>query len=251
MPLALSQLLQIADSAFPTGAFAYSSGLEALARAGRFPTWDALESYLDVHIRQAAAFDLTYVAAAFAAGQGTAACVPGSPAAEPHPSSRGTLTFHAVCEEWDATQWNKSLRTASLRQGRAFVEALIDAFSVPRGHPLHDLRSDVLLPDSILHFAPAFGYSLAILHASLRQAGELYVHGLLRDQVAAAVRLGIVGPRSAQALQARCALSAQPHLERLEAARPPVHPRDARRSAPLVETGQGGHGFLYSRLFQN
>ena len=64
MPLALNQLLQISDSAFPTGAFAYSSGLEAVARAGRFTSLQTLEAYVEAQLLQAAAYDLAFVAAA-------------------------------------------------------------------------------------------------------------------------------------------------------------------------------------------
>jgi urease accessory protein len=229
MPLALSQFLQISDSAFPTGAFAYSSGLEALARAGRFPTMTALETYLDAHLRQAAGFDLAFVAAA-------------------HEDATG---FDMLCAEWDATQWNAAMRTASLRQARAFIDALCETFphcADQADGSLAALRSESARIDGMLHFTPALGRALAVLGASREQACTLYLHGLVRDQAAAAVRLGIVGPRAAQALQARALQQAR---ARLGDGSGLPSPRAARRTAPLVETGQGGHGFLYSRLFQN
>jgi urease accessory protein len=111
MSLPLTVYLQIADSAFPTGAFAYSSGLEALARAGRFPDVAALEACFDAHLRQAGGFDLAYVAAAHAAAD----------AAE----------FEALGREWDATFWNHAIRTASLRQARALLDALGGTFPRP------------------------------------------------------------------------------------------------------------------------
>jgi urease accessory protein len=264
--LPLTSLLQIADSAFPTGAFAYSSGLEAIARAGRFPTLVALESYLDVHVQQAVGFDLAFVAAAYDAAQRELCdhsflediergfggeCVEPGPLNDA-PSTLAALSLATLCDEWDATQWNTGLRTASLRQGRALVDALIDAFLEPRtvdaDHKLLTLQADAARPDSLLHFAPALGYSLATLGASRLQACNLYLHGLARDQAAAAVRLGIVGPRAAQTLQARCLARA---AQRLGDGTAIPTPRRARRTAPLVDAGQGGHGFLYSRLFQN
>lgn len=242
MSLPLSSLLQIADSAFPTGAFAYSSGLEALARAGRFPTLAALETYLDMHVAQAVAFDLAFVAAAFDAARDTTQGGGGDE------DGLAPKTLRVLCDEWDATQWNTGMRTASLRQARALVDALIDAFSLSPAHPLRALQADAARPGSILHFAPALGHALASLGATRAQACQLYLHGLARDQAAAAVRLGIVGPRAAQTLQARCMARADARLD--DTARLPA-PRHARRTAPLVEAGQGGHGFLYSRLFQN
>jgi urease accessory protein len=99
-----------------------------------------------------------------------------------------------------------------------------------------------------LHYAIAFGRSLALLGADAAETCRLYLHGIARDQAAAAVRLGLVGPRIAQGMQARAAGRAMEELG--DASRLPA-PRDARRTAPAVETGQGIHGFLYSRLFQN
>lgn len=231
MPLPLTVLLQIADSAFPTGAFAYSSGLEALARAGRFPTFAALEAYLDVHLGQAAAFDLAFVAAAHEASR------------DPAPDSADVL--EALCDEWDAAQWNTGMRTASLRQARAFIDALHDAFAPPG---LSRLREEAARADGTLHFAPAMGAALGILGASRETTCALYLHGIARDQAAAAVRLGLVGPRAAQALQARATARVAARVG--DGSGLPA-PYAARRTAPLVETGQGGHGFLYSRLFQN
>jgi len=269
MPLALSTLLQISDSAFPTGAFAYSSGLEALARAGQFPAMRALEVYLDAHLRQAAAFDLAFVAAAHDAygisgaskidepdlyGVGAAASGWLHAPAMPEQDTRRPNLWD-LCAEWDATLWNTGMRTASLRQARALVDSVIDTFAEAGSEDTADittalrpLREDAARPDAALHFAPALGYALAALGASRAQACTLYLHGIARDQAAAAVRLGLVGPRAAQALQARALARAAENLG--ECLNLPA-PRHARRTAPIVETGQGGHGFLYSRLFQN
>jgi urease accessory protein len=220
--LPLTILLQIADSAFPTGAFAYSNGLEALARGGKFADAAALEAYLDAYLKQAGEFDLAFVAAAHAA--------------------EDEETFALLHAEWDATFWNHPVRQASLRQGRALVDALADTF------PHADLSS---LREAgrreALHFAPALGRAFSRLGATRAQACDAYLHGLMRDQSAAALRLGILGPRAAQALQARALARSEARREGTE----PPHWREARRSAPLAEAGQGAHGFLYSRLFQN
>ncbi len=249
MPLPLSQFLQIADSAFPTGAFAYSSGLEALARAGRFPSLHALEEYFEAHLRQAGEFDLAFVAAAH------------------DEAAHDPVAFEALCAEWDATQWNTAMRTASLRQARALLDALGDTFPHPGIEALRSMRANQAMQEKgahhaattttatttaaaaeNLHFALALGRALALLGASREQTCSLYLHGIIRDQAAAAVRLGLVGPRAGQELQARAMRGA---AERLGDGSALPAPREARRTAPLVETGQGGHDFLYSRLFQN
>jgi urease accessory protein len=230
MSLPLSMLLQISDSAFPTGAFAYSNGLEALARAGKFPVVAALESYLDAYLRQAADFDLAFLVAAHG---------------EEDPSA-----FEAICLEWDATLWNHPVRKASLRQGRALLDSLTDTFG---GEALQALRRSFAgegahgEEESNRHFVPVLGRALALLGASAEQACWLHLHGLVRDQMAAAMRLGLLGPRTAQSIQARALATAKARLHDFT---PPSY-REAWRTSPLVEAGQGGHGFLYSRLFQN
>jgi urease accessory protein len=226
MSLSPSLLLQLADSALPTGAFAYSNGLEALARAGAFATPEALEAHLRAHLGQASRFDLAFVAAAAAAGDADA--------------------LEALDREWDAGFWNAGTRTASLRQARALVELLAGLHPAPG---LDALRARCAgAAREPLHYAIAFGRALALLGADAAETCRLYLHGIARDQAAAAVRLGLVGPRIAQGLQARAAGRA---MEDLGDASGIPHPRDARRTAPAVETGQGLHGFLYSRLFQN
>ncbi|MCD6023746.1 MAG: hypothetical protein K0Q91_662 [Fibrobacteria bacterium] len=224
MSLPLSILLQISDSAFPTGAFAYSNGLEALARAGKFPDMPALQAYLDAYLRQAASFDLAFVTAAHA---------------EEDPAA-----FEILLREWDASLWNHPVRKASLRQGRALLDSLAETFPTPG---LLLLKASASPAEWDLHFVPAFGRALGLLGATAEQAGWVYLHGLIRDQMAAAMRLGLVGPRSAQTLQARALAAAEARL--LDSV--PLPYREAWRTSPLVEAGQGGHGFLYSRLFQN
>ena len=228
MSLSPSLLLQLGDSALPTGAFAYSNGLEALARAGAFATPESLEAHLGALLSQTAGFDLAFVVAAWTAD--------GNP----------DDSLKRLNREWDAGHWNTGIRTASLRQARAFVELVASLHPRPGLEALR-ARCGETSADS-LHYAIAFGRALALLGADAAETCRLYLHGVARDQAAAAVRLGLVGPRLAQGMQARTAQGAMDALG--DASRVPG-PDDARRTAPAVETGQAIHGFLYSRLFQN
>src|SRR5690606_3919795 len=147
--------------------------------------------------------------------------------------------FGDLCLEWDATLWNAGMRAASLRQGRALLDALAGTFPHPRLASLQARRDADAAFAAVFHFAPVLGRALAALGASRAQACDLYLHGLARDQVAAAVRLGIVGPRAAQTLQASVLRRAG---ERAGSSGALPAPRDARRTAPIAETGQGAHG---------
>jgi len=219
-------LLQIADSAFPTGAFAYSSGLEALARAGHFPTTEKLEAYLDIYSRQAESFDLAFVLAA-------------------HETKGAEVSFVDLCRTWDAYYWNQNIRKASLRQGRTFLDLLDDLFPNPEFKRLRQRSESEKWP---LHFALALGHSLALMEVSKIQTCWIYLHAQIRDQIAAIVRLGLLGSKSAQAMQARVMDAAS---QRIGEGSNLSTIETAWRTAPLIEVGQGAHGFLYSRLFQN
>src|SRR5690606_28616364 len=143
--------------------------------------------------------------------------------------------FAELCLEWDATFWNHGMREASLRQGRALLDALETTFGGAALASLTALCRRAGRREEDLHFAMALGRGLAALEAAREQACWLYLHGVARDQAAAAVRLGLVGPRAAQAMQARAVKNA---AERIGDASSLPRPRDARRTAPLVETGQ-------------
>ena len=80
-----------------------------------------------------------------------------------------------------------------------------------------------------------------------RTAARLFVFSHLRGVLAAAVRLNIVGPMEAQALQHGFSSRAEEMLERCES----LTPDDLAQTSPLIELWQGAHDRLYSRLFQS
>src|ERR1700730_14489767 len=59
------RVLQIADSAFPTGGFAHSAGLEAATQLGAARTSDQLDTYIRVHLWNVGNASLPFVAAAY------------------------------------------------------------------------------------------------------------------------------------------------------------------------------------------
>ena len=59
------RILQIADSAFPTGGFAHSGGLEAALHLGEASTPDRLDAYVQVSLWNTGTAWLPFVAGAY------------------------------------------------------------------------------------------------------------------------------------------------------------------------------------------
>jgi urease accessory protein len=67
----------------------------------------------------------------------------------------------------------------------------------------------------------------------------------LRDAFSAATRLNLVGPLGAAVLQHQVSIAAETMLKRWMNR----EVEDACQTAPLLDTLQGCHGYLFSRLF--
>jgi urease accessory protein len=217
-PLVLWQLL---DSAFPTGAFAHSHGLEAAVQLGAVGGRADLARFAAESVRSAAAFALPYLAAAHA-----------DPAALP-----------AIDRRLDAFTRSHVASRASRAQGEALLRAASAAFGGEVAALARRAR-DGRLP---LHLAPVEGAVLSLLGITLADARRAFVFAQLRGVASAAVRLGVVGPLEAQALQAELAGAA----ELAAAASEGVALEDAAQTTPLLDLYQGHQDRLYSRLFRS
>jgi len=60
-------LLQLGDSAFPSGGFAFSNGLESLAKLGHIRAMEDFEGYLECHLEQIAGAEIPFLNSAQAA----------------------------------------------------------------------------------------------------------------------------------------------------------------------------------------
>jgi urease accessory protein len=155
---------QLADSAFPTGGFAHSAGLESACQQGEV---DSVEQFVRHSITQSGRGALPLVGAA-------------------HECPGDLSELDALC---DAFLSNFVANRASRIQGRAFLLAARRAFPS--------------LPDfSATHYAPLFGGVCRALGVSRRTTQALFLHIACRGVLAAAVRLGIIGSNAAQRLQA-------------------------------------------------
>ena len=211
-------LLQLVDSAFPSGGFAHSAGLEA---ALHLRGVGDLEPFVDEVLWQTARSALPFVRRASEA-------------------PRELAELDAL---FDATQASHVGNRASRAQGRALAGAACRVFE----------RDDILAignharEHGPAHHAPVFGAIFGTLAVGTRETQVAWLHGVLRGVLSAAVRLGVVGPLEAQQVHA----TRVPVLDDILASCTQVEPADAAQTAPLLELFGALHDRLDGRLFQS
>jgi urease accessory protein len=212
---------QLADSAFPAGGFAHSSGLEAAWQQGEV-TAASLARFVRDAVIQASCGSLPFVMGG-----------------HDDPRALGTLDEHC-----DAFLRNPVANRASRVQGRAWIGTVERSFPRPEIRTLCDRIRSLSLAR---HHAPIFGASLRALGVDRQAAARLFLFGVCRGTLSAAVRLGITGTTDAQRLLDERA----DDLDRALAVGMVVTVQDAAQTAPLADLWQASHDRLYSRLFQS
>jgi urease accessory protein len=157
--------------------------------------------------------------------------------------------FDRLC---DAFTTNHVANRASRAQGKAFLAAVRRVFAdiSPQGNSTVNGDATVKRPEGRApygHFAPVFGACLRGLTVSGDTVGELIFFNHLRGVLAAAVRLNIIGPMEAQAIQHQLA----PEAERVLKNCATLTLNDIAQTSPLLDLWQGAQDRLYSRLFQS
>ncbi|GAV67176.1 UreF domain-containing protein [Cephalotus follicularis] len=214
---------QLLDSILPTGGFAHSFGLEAAIQARIISGPEDLQTFVTHVLENTGSLLLPFVYSA-------TVC----PNIE---------TWHALDRMLDATLTNEVSRKASVAQGSALMRVAAAVFTeVPSLKSMRDTSLGSGIP---FHHAPVFGLICGLLGLDSGASQRAYMFITMRDIISAATRLNVVGPMGAAVLQHQIALIAE-GISRKWVNRPV---EEACQSSPLLDTVQGCHGYLFSRLF--
>jgi urease accessory protein len=219
-PAASWLIWQLIDSAFPTGGFAHSSGLEASWQYGEVKNRSELVSFVEATLHQLSRAALPFVIATHS---------------EPDRLEEFDQLF-------DAFTTNHVANRASRAQGKAFLNAIQRVFFSKK-----EPSSPPLPATPFNHFTCIFGGTTRLLDIPQETATHLFFFNHLRGILAAAVRLNIIGPMEAQSLQHQFSATAQDILK----TGVPLTLNDIAQTSPLLDIWQGAQDRLYSRLFQS
>ncbi|KAH6783871.1 urease accessory protein F [Perilla frutescens var. hirtella] len=215
---------QLLDSILPTGGFAHSFGLEAATQARLVISPDDLRTFVVHVLDNAGSLLLPFVCAMT--------------------MSPDTQTWCRLDRLLNAMLTNEVSRKASTGQGSALMRVAASVFSeIPS---LKMMRSEALSSgDVYFHHAPAFGLVCGLLGFDAETTQRAYMFVTMRDIISAATRLNLVGPLGAAVLQHQVA----PIAESLSTKWMNRGIDEACQTCPLLDTVQGCHSYLFSRLF--
>src|SRR5688572_15967022 len=197
-------LWQLADSAFPTGGFAHSGGLEAAWQLGEVRGREALERYLADSLDQCGHAALPFVGAVH----------------------REPGRFLHWDRWYEATLANHVANRASRALGQGLLSGAVAAFG---REALSELKAAVRRDRLSAHLPTITGMVCATVGIGLAESQRLFLFLHLRALISTAVRLGAVGPLEAQAVQHRSGAVAEQVLQGCAALRP----EEAAATAPL------------------
>ncbi len=222
--LPLLRAIWQADAGFPSGAFAFSNGIEGVLALRPDTSLSDFERLCATVLRQRwASYDRIALLKAFRNGSDLAALA-------------------AIDRQVEASTMIEALRSGSRRNGASFLAA-----HARLGQPLAvQLREHVKAGAGLGHIAVMQGAVWAALQLDERHAELCSAYTVVSGLITAAVRLGTVG-----ALQGQGILQALlPLIEEL-VARPATDDAELESFIPFLDVAAGRHVHAELRLFVN
>jgi len=214
--LALTRLLQLADSALPIGSAAHSFGLESVVADGLLANRE-LESFFGDYLEEYGALDAAFCRAAHR--------MAGISAEE------FAIEWRNLNQRLSARRLARESRDASLALGRRFL--LLASALLPSRHPAAEMES---------HHVTAFGLVTALAGVGERNAVLAWLHQSITSLVSAAQRLAPLGQSRASGIL----WSLKPLLAEIAQTSSLA---EARCFAPIPEIASMRHARLTTRLF--
>jgi len=227
-PAALLSLLHFADSAFPTGGYTHSFGLERYCQAGIVTDGAGVERFLLAQIEGTAgpcdATAAVGVRAAFARGD--------------------VEECRAIDETLEAMKPVREFREGSRQMGRQTLRVTAALTGDGRVAAYRDLVDAGVAPG---HHATAFGMAAAVLHWKPEETALAYLYSTTALLMGAALRLLPLGQTEGQRILWRI----HPVIERAAREAAQAAPADLACFAPGLDIQGMLHERLESRLFRS
>ncbi|CAN7975343.1 unnamed protein product [Ixodes persulcatus] len=219
----LLNLLQISDSAFPTGSFAHSGGFEAAGQRGFIDSADKVEQFLVASLENVGSFMTPFMR-------------------EAYQQWTNPEVIRSLDCKLSASLTNHVASRASIQQGRSLIQTACATYAAPQLVSLQDQIYDEELNG---HQAVMYGVLCGFLGIPETQAAISFLFGTLRTMVASAVRLGTTGTLEGQRIQYKLQARIPDIVERNRERTPCT----ACNTFPLVDLMQNSHDLLFSRMF--
>jgi len=226
--MSLLNLLQLTDSFFPSGGFAYSWGLETCVSGGMVDGVEGLRKFLTAYlVGQFARSDALVVKLAFEAAE------------------KGDLpAIIRLDKKLNAVKTARECREGSLQIGRQILRVIN---MLRESAFLREFASCIEAEESWGHHAPVFGVVCQVLELSKRSCLDAFLYQAALGVVSAGVRLIPLGHMDGQRALERI----KPLLVSLGNEIDPLSENDISSFAPGIEIRAMQHETLYSRMFRS
>jgi urease accessory protein len=222
----LVQLLHLNDTAFPTGAFSHSYGLETCTQSGMIHDIASLQAYVQRRLFDGMLrFDLIFLRESL------------------HAARQNNIDFvFDLDERLSAMMTVYELREASTQVGRRFLRAML---------PIYGGKASNLYFEAVQqkrcsgHFAIAYGIALADLGIPATLALLSYLSSFVKGQAAAAVKLLNLGQTPIQAM----ITALQPIIQTCVDQSLTYALNDCQVFTPAMDIYAMQHEYLFRRLF--